>query len=637
MPFVGSYEVLSELGDGGMGTVTLGRSSSGRLVVLKQPHPGDATLRDLLLDEARVGLRLKHPNIVETIDFFEIDNQAVLVIAFVSGASLQDLRAFGPLPLPVVARIGRQIAEALDAVHHATDESGRPLNILHRDVTPANIMLGHDGDARLIDLGIAKHDERMAEKTKTGFLRGTLRYMAPEIFDRGVYSPASDLWALGVSLLDAALGRQAIPGLEGEVVARIVAGRVLDLRPGEKLDRGFQKAIKKLLHHDPNKRPKRGSEAAALFAMLEKGYGSDASAASQAVIDAIGEEQVIEATPSAEATQLVASRATAMLRGIDTGAELPATQLDANVQRVSIGHVSDDASSEETIDEEALESPFDAGRASMVDKTLQADDMRFASQIASLGLDPDAIRDELNRELKHYLDDPGGPARPPAVTDAIQRYADQLRNMESTSDASEVEEGPFGGEAEVDSAALGERPRVATRPTPAIGVVRPEAVRAAAQGTARHHIGGGALDWLKARPAAAAAGVGAVLALAVLIVVAAGRKAPDDTPPVTATPVVAEPVATEPEPEPEPEVATPEPEVEPRKRDRKRRRDKRRRQRKIVHRDPTLDDIKERMPKCWAPGRTRYFYYKDRAGSMVAAKRYSQVPKYARKSVKCVD
>jgi serine/threonine protein kinase len=632
MPFVGSHEVLSELGDGGMGTVKLGRSPSGRLVVLKQPHPGDATLRELLLDEARVGLRLKHPNIVETIDFFEIDGQAVLVIAFVSGASLQDLRAFGPLPVPVVARIGRQIAEALDCIHHATDDKGTPLNILHRDVTPANIMLGHDGEARLIDLGIAKHDERMAEKTKTGYLRGTLRYMAPEIFDRGVYSTASDLWALGVSLLDAALGRQAIPGLEGEVVARIVAGRVLDLRPGEKLDRGFEKAIKKLLHHNPAKRPKRGSEAAALFSMLEKSYGSDAAMASRAVVDAIGEEQIIEDTPSAEATELVASRATAMFRGIETAADLPPTQLDASPRPLAVGAVDADASSEETIDEEALESPFAAGRSSKSDQTLQADDMRFASQIASLGLDPDAIRDELNRELKTYLDDPSGPVRPPEVTDAIQRYAEQLRKLESSE--ADDEGAPVQDEAAPATEEIGERPRLATRPTPAIGVVRPEAV-AAAQGTARRPAAEGVVEWMRARPAAMAAAVGVALALIVLVALA-GRGEDKPAPPsvVVGTPVEPEVSA----PEPEPEALAPEPEVtEPKPEKRTSRRDRRRQRRKIVHRDVTLDELKEQMPKCWAPGRTRYFYYKDRSGSMVAAKRYSQVPKYARKSVRCVD
>ena len=133
---IGRYELIRSLGEGGSAKVLLAKSlGSGQEVVLKVPLQATPNKLERMRDEARVGLRLQHPGIVETLDLFEHEGKPVLVVEFVNGSSLQQIRKVGPLSPAAVVRVGRQVAEALDAIHSATDEAGQPLNILHRDVT----------------------------------------------------------------------------------------------------------------------------------------------------------------------------------------------------------------------------------------------------------------------------------------------------------------------------------------------------------------------------------------------------------------------------------------------------------------------------------------------------------------------
>ena len=287
---IGRYEVIDEIGAGGMGRVRLARDPSGRLVVLKNALRNDIDDDERLRDEARVGLRIKHPSLVETLDLFEVDDpkagrqRPVLVTAYVPGVSLIELRRVGPIHPVVVCRLGRQLAEALDAIHEAKDADGRPLGVLHRDVTAGNCLVGHDGRARLIDLGISRSAESRALRTETGLLRGTLRYLAPELFDGGQYSAQSDLWALGVVLWEALLGRAAVSGSDAVAVGRICSGNLMMLDDGEDADPRVSRAISQLLRRHAVDRPRRAREAAALFAMLEKAIPGDADELSQAVV-----------------------------------------------------------------------------------------------------------------------------------------------------------------------------------------------------------------------------------------------------------------------------------------------------------------------------------------------------------------
>jgi serine/threonine-protein kinase len=274
---VGPYTVVEELGAGGMGRVRLARDVAGRLVVLKNAIHDSADDDERLRDEARVGLRLRHNNIVETIDCFTHEGRPILVTGYVGGATLLQLRAQGPLSPVAVCAIGRQLASALDAIHTCTDDAGRVLGVLHRDVTGGNAIVDDAGCVRLIDLGIARSFESRAMRTQTGMLRGTLRYLAPELFDGGQQSAQSDLWALGVVLWEALVGRPAVLGSEVIAMARVCSGNVMALEPGEAPDPMVHKAIARLLRKHPADRPRRARDAAALFAMMERQLKGDAA------------------------------------------------------------------------------------------------------------------------------------------------------------------------------------------------------------------------------------------------------------------------------------------------------------------------------------------------------------------------
>lgn len=270
---LGDYEILRKLGEGGMATALLGRSSGGRLVVLKVPLEASAEMAIKLRDEAQAGFRIRHPNVVETIDYFLDAGRPVLVVDYIDGCPLRDLRRLGgqpnPLPPAAVAWLGRSIAEGLAAIHDATDEQGQPLRMLHRDVTPSNVLIGRDGVPRLIDLGIARSTENRQERTEVGMLKGTLRYVAPELLAGQPYSVASDLWSLGVCLFEAALGRHMVSGEAVQIFRQLTMGTYRELRPGESLHPDLAVAIFALVT-DVTMRLRNARAAAAVFARLEQ-------------------------------------------------------------------------------------------------------------------------------------------------------------------------------------------------------------------------------------------------------------------------------------------------------------------------------------------------------------------------------
>jgi serine/threonine protein kinase len=270
---LGDYEVLRQIGAGGMATAYLGRSPAGRVVVLKVPLESTPEGAIKLRDEAQAGLRVRHPHVVETLDFFVADSRPVLVLGFIDGCALRDLRQLdgrpNPLPAAAVAALGRMLAEGLAAVHDAVDEEGRPLKMLHRDVTPSNVLIGKDGVARLIDLGIARSTENQQERTRTGVVKGTLRYIAPELVMGGAPTPASDLWGLGVCLLEAATGRHLVRGEPMYVFRFLATGEYRHLRESTALHRDLQDAIFALVA-DVTGRLRNARAAAAVFARIEQ-------------------------------------------------------------------------------------------------------------------------------------------------------------------------------------------------------------------------------------------------------------------------------------------------------------------------------------------------------------------------------
>jgi eukaryotic-like serine/threonine-protein kinase len=282
----GRYEIVKTLGEGGMAKIVLAKSTSGQDVVLKVPLHQNVDHYNRLRDEARVGLRLNHPAIVETLDLFELDGKPILVVEFVDGASMAQIREVGPLSPVAVARIGRQIAEALDAIHNSTDEFDRPLNMLHRDVTPGNILVTRDGDAKLIDLGISRSAETQVRNTNAGAVRGTLRYLAPELIEGKKHNAACDLWSLGVVLWEAVLGRTAISGDDKSILKSILNGKIMSFKPGEAVAKPLQNAMGALLARS-EERLQKARAAANVFGRLEEAFGDGQEAAAVAVERAI--------------------------------------------------------------------------------------------------------------------------------------------------------------------------------------------------------------------------------------------------------------------------------------------------------------------------------------------------------------
>jgi eukaryotic-like serine/threonine-protein kinase len=230
------YELLVKLASGGMATVYVGRIRGAvgftRLVAIKRAHTHlleKPAFKQMLVDEARLASHIHHPNVVAVQDVEEFGNKLHLVMDYVEGASLAELIALGggaAIPPRVAVRIALDAAAGLQAAHELTDEDGELLRIVHRDVSPHNILLGVDGMARIADFGIAKFS-RSRVKTTTGSLKGKVGYMAPEYIDTGTLDARGDVFSLGVVVWEMFANRRLFRGAtEVESLKKILAGDV---------------------------------------------------------------------------------------------------------------------------------------------------------------------------------------------------------------------------------------------------------------------------------------------------------------------------------------------------------------------------------------------------------------------------
>lgn len=213
---IGRYEVVSPLGSGGMAQVLVARARGpeglGRLVALKRmlPHlTAEPAMVEQFLDEARIALRLSHPNLVTVHDFGEAHGTYYIAMELVRGADLHRLlRANGPLPPPLAVAVVVQGLQGLHAAHTARGEDGRPLQLVHRDLSPHNLMVGFDGRVKVLDFGVAK---ARAQRTVTlpGIVKGKPLYMSPEQARGQRLDARSDLFSMGLLLYEALAGTRA--------------------------------------------------------------------------------------------------------------------------------------------------------------------------------------------------------------------------------------------------------------------------------------------------------------------------------------------------------------------------------------------------------------------------------------------
>ncbi|MBX3259053.1 MAG: serine/threonine protein kinase [Labilithrix sp.] len=214
---LGRYALFGEIAAGGMATVHLARllGSVGfsRTVAIKRLHPHLAKDPDfvaMFLEEARLAARVRHPNVVATLDVVDEDNELFLVMEYVAGESLSRLvrktrEAGKRVPPRYVAGVVCAALEGLHAAHEATSERGSPLGIVHRDVSPQNIHVGLDGVARVLDFGIAKATNRVQE-TRTDQIKGKVAYMSPEQLAKGPIDRRADVYSAAVVVWEALTG-----------------------------------------------------------------------------------------------------------------------------------------------------------------------------------------------------------------------------------------------------------------------------------------------------------------------------------------------------------------------------------------------------------------------------------------------
>ncbi len=218
-PLVGRYALHGEIASGGMATIHFGRlqgaAGFSRSVAIKRLHPQFAKDPDfvaMFVDEARLAARIAHPNVVPTLDVVSQNDELLLVMEYVRGTSLSRLlRTLNQkgerIPARIAASIIAGMLRGLHAAHEAKSEAGQPLQMVHRDVSPQNVLVGTDGVARVLDFGVAKATGRW-QSTQQGQLKGKIAYMAVEQITSGNVTRQTDVYAAAVVLWETLTGKR---------------------------------------------------------------------------------------------------------------------------------------------------------------------------------------------------------------------------------------------------------------------------------------------------------------------------------------------------------------------------------------------------------------------------------------------
>jgi eukaryotic-like serine/threonine-protein kinase len=212
----GLYEIHEELGAGGLASVHLAKSRAIKEpVALKRMYAHVADVPELVaafVEEARLARHLQHPGIARIYEFGRMRGTYFIAFEFVPGPTLQQLQkhcalAVGRIPVPVVLAIADQLCDALDHAHTRKDPIGLHLGIVHRDVSPSNVIVSKSGQVKLIDFGLAKSKQSTVH-SQAGVIKGKLAYVAPEYVQTGVVDARCDLWSLGVVMYELLTGQR---------------------------------------------------------------------------------------------------------------------------------------------------------------------------------------------------------------------------------------------------------------------------------------------------------------------------------------------------------------------------------------------------------------------------------------------
>ncbi len=263
----GEYNLIGRLGFGGMAEVflafTAGPGDVRKLVVVKRLHRHLRESKDfvrMFLDEARLAAQLSHPNVVQTYELGEIRGSYFMSMEYLQGQSFDRLLRLEDRGDPVlwnqlVARVLRDALDGLDYAHKFEDIDGRPLKIIHRDVSPQNIFVTYEGISKVLDFGVAKAATQM-DTTESGVLKGKCSYVAPEQAYGEKVDRRADLWAMGVVLWEGLAGRRLFKSeTNAATLLEVLTAEIpliMDIAPGTSLALG--QVLEKSLQRDPKNR-----------------------------------------------------------------------------------------------------------------------------------------------------------------------------------------------------------------------------------------------------------------------------------------------------------------------------------------------------------------------------------------------
>jgi serine/threonine protein kinase len=293
----GRYEVVASIGRGGMGEIYLARRQDKRsagllaLKVLVAEGENDDDLVAMFMDEAKIMAQIHHPNVLEVLDFGREHNRYYLAMEYLAGRPLVRVmidayaREQG-VELPVIAWIGAGAARGLDAAHSAVGANGQALQVVHRDVSPQNVFVTYAGSAKVIDFGVARAAERLAQTT-AGQLKGKAAYMSPEQVQGMMVDRRSDVFSLGTCLWEVSAGRRLFKREnEWDTMSAVVSGPIV---PPSKVrgqgDAELDQIILRALERSPDKRFQTAGELAARLEAFAQKRARDPAKPVQALLE----------------------------------------------------------------------------------------------------------------------------------------------------------------------------------------------------------------------------------------------------------------------------------------------------------------------------------------------------------------
>ncbi len=273
----GKYQLMELIGEGGMATVWKGKSHGAagfaRTVAIKKMKTDFRQMQnyiDMFVEEARVGAEMQHSNIVQVFDFLrDEEGSYYLVMEWVDGVDLLGfLRGFRRsgqvVPWGLIAVIGIGALRALAAAHERVDAHGKPAAVIHRDVSPHNLLLSTRGEVKLTDFGLALAKDRGMAMTDPGMVKGKLSYLAPEIVRGQPVSPSTDLFAVGSILWEALAGRTLFDGEDDMEVFRKLRAAIVP--PLDQERAGLPASLVALVHKALSEKPEDRFASAREFA-----------------------------------------------------------------------------------------------------------------------------------------------------------------------------------------------------------------------------------------------------------------------------------------------------------------------------------------------------------------------------------